>query len=787
VDGPDPIAIIYHIVSDTSIDSDGIERLLDVDDPVERRLALKSHLVTPFHLRRCIADEDPDVREAVALHPELTPELMAEILEGEDPWMAERLLSRPDLTPETLEHAMKRPEFHELVAQHPSLTEQQRVRLIESPEIDTSLKDGLQKSELAKNIGFVTFPKMDKDSLRNRMAFFPKFYNKHKALWPGASSGGKYEFGATISRQYIGDKSLPENQRVLAVLAKKPKAADLKINPEAGVEDEANRTFGPLPEAGPERIKAVHSRWPSAIRDVRYKGVHANESHEVQHGVFARLGQKYGGSFRNKVARHLLDSLPDDSQKHVKSLFANHIQSHYRHEDAPEETIAYLHNYLMDPKERRTVHIRNGILNDINAQRDSMKKVRAAWQAMQRTAANLKLEDVNPTQKNEVGMLVEYAAKLAKSRTTSSDNVADHLGFDHYHRHLMEAASFLSGKPVDPAVFRARLIDCDDPVEAVLTAAGLTPDDRPALEGVMSVKDLSKAQVSLPKTATPLVPSATELAADVQDALNNNRVEPVKLGGKHSKGTLLVHDKDENLWLIKPGAGPNSPASGVKEEGASQSRREAAFSKVASYLGISDVPKADLIAVDGREVACIQMLGMGFTGLSRAAQQDSGVTRRVLKPCFDSGRMFEWSILDGVLGSVDRHGNNLLVNDEGQVALIDHGSSFASWDFNPGNDSNSFVPYYLRAWGPQTGWAKMSKQEQFRSLPLLNERMDDDLKKWVLDIDPQEIESILVQYGIDPAPSLSRLANIQEIAKSSTNLSVAVNRMWVGLQPWFHR
>src|SRR6185369_3675417 len=63
-----------------SEDHDGIDALLDIDHPIDRRLALKSRHIEPFHLRRALEDEDPQVRLVAAFHPNLTPELIREVL-----------------------------------------------------------------------------------------------------------------------------------------------------------------------------------------------------------------------------------------------------------------------------------------------------------------------------------------------------------------------------------------------------------------------------------------------------------------------------------------------------------------------------------------------------------------------------------------------------------------------------------------------------------------------------------------------------------------------------------
>jgi hypothetical protein len=125
-----------------------------------------------------------------------------------------------------------------------------------------------------------------------------------------------------------------------------------------------------------------------------------------------------------------------------------------------------------------------------------------------------------------------------------------------------------------------------------------------------------------------------------------------------------------------------------------------------------------------------------------------------------------------------------MVDDEGHVALIDHGSSFAGPSFNPGNDDNSFVPFYLRVWGPDKGWSELPKDKQLASLPTLPEAMDETLKEWVQQLDPQELSNALLSYGINPAPSLDRLKKVQFLAGLGANFSAGLNKMWVGIDSW---
>lgn len=120
----------------------------------------------------------------------------------------------------------------------------------------------------------------------------------------------------------------------------------------------------------------------------------------------------------------------------------------------------------------------------------------------------------------------------------------------------------------------------------------------------------------------------------------------------------------------------------------------------------------------------------------------------------------------------------MMVGPEGKVALIDHGSAFAGSSFSPGHDSKSFVPYYLRVWGPDKGWAKMSPEERLGVLPVLPETLDNEIKEWLDGLDTKKLVDTIYHYGIDPTPMLHRLQAIRAGVERGS-LSDTLNRLWV--------
>lgn len=751
------------------MDADGIEHLLGVDDPTERKLALKSRHVDPYHLRIALQDEDPQVREAAANHPGLTPELMHEIIHGEDRWLASVLLKRPDLTEEQLAHAADHHDLHAHIAEHPALTDDLRQKLVSDPTVASGLQDELAKTEpLSKNIGHLLYPHFGEGNAHYTGAFYPPKTTKVDRKG-GRAKDGTVGAGYAQYNAYT-EGSLPEHRKKFSIRILKPgtrySAGDFE--PSTHV-----RLFGPPNDS-------ITSEQIKITREVgRGKHNFSNEQHEVQHGIYGRLAQRYGLKGRDLIIKETFKRLPERYRLAIRGMFLAHSQAHYTKKDHPEEQLTHIQNYLMDPAYRRKVHVGQRIHNNVPLQREQFHWIRKAWQELQRVAQNLKPEDVGLVRKSDQEILNEAVERLAKAREVNNDSVIDHLGFDEKRHTLLQAVEFLTGKPVDPDIFRARLMDTDDEIEAALLAGGLRPEDRPALEAVMSVQSVSKAEPRLPKQILPGNHSAAKMAADLQWSVDNRQVESVALAGKHSAGTLMARDRDGDLYLLKPGSGKQSPAAGAAEETASQSRREAAYSALAQEMHIAQVPNVELLMVDGREVAGIRMLGLDWTGLARAREQDASLPRRVLRPYLDDGTIFKWAILDYIAGNPDRHGNNLMVGPEGRVALIDHGSAFAGPSFSPGHDSKSFVPYYLRVWGPDKGWARMDPEERLRVLPVLPVALDNEIKEWVDSLDTKKMVDIIYHFGIDPTPLLHRLQAVHAALDKGERLSEVVNRLWV--------
>lgn len=708
---------------------DGIEHLLQVDDPVERRLALKSKAVEPYHLRVALQDEDPEVRLAAAKHPGLTPELIQEILCGDDKWLAEQVLLRPDLRPEELEHALKDPELKGVAAQHPALSEEQRNALIEDPETPDAAKE-IAHQGLIKNIGVLTYPQLGE----GRAYSMPMIID-HRDLHDDPTRG---------STMYNAKRVDPM----------KPNEAKLKA------------------WAGGESPKEAH----------------AQEGHEAQHIMFAKIKQRFGREAGYRIIANTLAGLDHEHRTHVFNLLDAHTPSHaYDPIRRPEEAITYLQNYLMDPTHRRAVHVNMRISQNINAMRASVQKARRAWNMLRARAEALRPEEVGVKVQKDEEVIGTWVEKLKKSQNTHDPKVADHVGMDMNLQTYLQAAKFLTGKELEPGLVRRHLIEQDDDMkEAVIAAAGLTgKEERKAFDAILELSELNKSEdkPTVAHDIQAVLPDDEDVAKSLRWAFQHSEVKTVKLGGKHSKGTMMAKDHDGQLMLIKPGSGKVSPIAGAREEKASQSRREAAFYSVAKSWGFNKtIPRASLIIIDGKEVAVMEMLPLDWQGLHKTKKEDPSLPQKALRDYLDRGIVHKWAVLDYVLGNGDRHGMNLMVSpaDENhKLALIDHGSAFAGPSFDPGQDKSSFVPYYLRAWGPEKGFMKLSNKQKLDTMPILHEAKDIELRDWITGLSEPELEARLHRFGINPAACVARLNALKNAVAHAKNASRVINEFWI--------
>lgn len=386
------------------------------------------------------------------------------------------------------------------------------------------------------------------------------------------------------------------------------------------------------------------------------------------------------------------------------------------------------------------------------------------------------------------GEYERHVAPLTKSESEVDDqyNTPLHmLGANHSLHPMVLAAQFLSGRSVDPKLMRSALYHHGDFAPAALEAHGLEPTDGNlkslhALAGMIPESPSESEQPPAGKSIIALTPEAEEAAEMIASAFKAKTVKVAHLDGKHSKGSLIARDEhSDHTLLLKPGSGGPGPAAGVNEQVASPSRREACFSAMADDWGLEhDVPRCELVAIDGREYAAIYMLPFDWRGLEQKEDKHPGIGMLALEKYREEGTLHRWAVLDYVLGNPDRHRDNVMISgDNKELGLIDHGSSFAGRDFDPAFDQNSFVPYYLRAWaGPN--FHRLDVAGKLKKMPLAGGR-DADLKSWVGTLHVERLEAICHRFGIDPSACAARLAKVKVAMLGAPSASAAIDRLWV--------
>lgn len=377
---------------------------------------------------------------------------------------------------------------------------------------------------------------------------------------------------------------------------------------------------------------------------------------------------------------------------------------------------------------------------------------------------------------------------LRKAESVPSHNLDDmaeiaeqQLGLGYAIRKSFEAARYLVNGSEVPVQAMMRAYDgLEDPDAAALRAYGMdvTPETLNSLKLAANLS-LSKQEVVASYKVTPYLPEAQDVAEAVQRGIDDGYLNPIKLNGKHSKGTMIVKDpKTHKVYLLKPGSGKNSPALGVNEDFSTQSEREAAFWHVARALGIDgNFPRCELVLVNGHQTAAMELLPRDYKNLGEAKKFDANVASRALRPYLDNASLMKWSALDWILGNPDRHSQNIMLDPSGtRVYLIDHGSAMAGQAFDPANDDNSFIPFYLRAFTGRR-FKEMHPDERVHFMPTLSASVDRQFETWLDEINEKQIEAILSDYNINPEPALMRLAKLKAMPGQK---SVALNKLWAG-------
>jgi hypothetical protein len=608
------------------------------------------------------------------------------------------------------------------------------------------------EASLEKNIGYVTFPKMGISSPSSKVMTYE---NTPK------------------NRELIGRKHSLMTGRKLQ-----------------GLEDAPIEGLGMVSTGGDtEHGFAMEGRKASLTPIV---------DHEAQHTIFGDLARKFGPNARHQIALKVVDAMDDDAYNACYGL----AQKNGYTENHPEEIIGHCINYLTDPKARADTQGFAGI--SPSEELNLRSHVKRGWRQMQQFAANYvhngptlaRSEDffeenirsapkplVIPDRYKDMQMPIEIV--LDPNLLETEDVAKAQMGFNANIYETFAAAKMVSGGgdiPLSKMVKAYRAAE-DDIEKAALEAYGIqhTAENLTALH--TSLYGLSKAldvaSMIQSYQIEPATQDATAMAEAIQRGAQRGYINPVKLNGKHSKGAMVVKDPVERkMYLLKPGAGKNSPALGVSEDLSSQSEREAAFWHVADAVGLGEFyPKADLVLVNGHQTAAMELLPLNYRNLGDKKKEDPNIASRILTPYLKDGTLHQWAFMDFLLGNPDRHSQNIMVDPDGRlVKLIDHGSAMAGNSFDPVNDPDSFIPYYLRAWTNRK-FTTMSPKERMLALPSMDPQTAKGYDIWIKDLPDHQIAAILEEYHVNPQPALRRLAQIRATPGPKWQV---VNKLWSG-------
>jgi len=486
--------------------------------------------------------------------------------------------------------------------------------------------------------------------------------------------------------------------------------------------------------------------------------------HETQHSVYSVLKQMHGKEAGRRIVEKTLEGLTPDERGHLHAITDPAVKN-YPEKKASEERITYLHNYTSDPTFRKAVHVKMGIAGNLKAQHLSVQHAKKIAQHLQSIAADMKPE--------HVGL----------SDVQKSESVINELGFGVQQDLYLNAVSDLCQIECDGDLFRLEVAKNDDLATSTLVSAHLPPlvEYQIALDEQARISSVALVLCKSDMEVQNVLPEGQTTAEAVKRAFEANQVEEVQLGGKHSKGTMVAEDPDGAHFLLKPGSGKLSPAAGVREEVATQARRECAFWHVARNWGLGQfIPRADLISLNGKEIAALHRLPWDWQNLDKLAKKDPQAPVKALEPYLKNGDLHKWAVIDAVLGQTDRHGANIMVSpdeDGCKIALIDQGSALAGPSFAPGTDPKSFIPYYLRVWRAKD-WKDMDLEQKLKAMPEVHGDNEEHLRQWALGLRTEDLESILVRYGVTPQASLARLAQFKQMALAP-DFCVAINRWWL--------
>lgn len=320
-----------------------------------------------------------------------------------------------------------------------------------------------------------------------------------------------------------------------------------------------------------------------------------------------------------------------------------------------------------------------------------------------------------------------------------------------------DAAGWLAGEPARVDERRALWIADGNELRAAILAHGLEDS-----EGVReSIRAWLRA---VPAPVDEWEPVRARSASGAEPAGSAVR-RALRAGMVRGRGRVLsAADSETGTWTLA-------------EDQDSAAARAGAFHRVASEWGLGHfVEPSYPVELDGRAYAAT-LDRPGAAALGTLAAERHGLPRVLLAARLQDGTLHRLAALDYLLGNPDRLPGSVEVGRDGQFWLCRNGRSFAE-GFTPASDQSSFLPAYLRAWGPER-WNSLTPAERRRHWPGVSDAVGGELVGWLAGLRDEPVKLECAARGLDPVPVLSRLSALREAA-SRLGFSQALATAWCG-------
>lgn len=332
-----------------------------------------------------------------------------------------------------------------------------------------------------------------------------------------------------------------------------------------------------------------------------------------------------------------------------------------------------------------------------------------------------------------------------------------------------DAVRWLAGKPAASSDAERQMLwlEDGDAVGAALRLYGEPVDDQHrgavrawlrALTEKVDKKDTSRGKSS---QSEPLSPK--NVAGDAPAAGEVSRAAQT--------GRLRRTDRDlyaagqSGTWLLS--ADPEKLAP-----------RAVTFQKIAEAWGLGHFFRpVGAVQIDDAPYLAELRCPRGFESLAELEQDTAGFARLVLAPLLSAGVIHRWAALDYLLGNGDRLDGTVYVDPDSSAAYLCGNERAFAENFRPADDKRSFLPCYMRVWGPAR-WNSLIPAEKRAQWPGASV-LDGELSEWLLGLLEEPVKLACSERGLDPLPVLARLGALRA-ASAEMGFGRALARAWCG-------